>query len=337
MIVNYQNAHYGKINKFALIMKDAVKNMNLLGKNKIPFFFLVDFEMRQPLVIPLSEIDTTGLIYDFSNSRIFPENAVNIELKKNIVGFRRYKAAFDLVQQHLCAGNSYLLNLTFPTQIETSHSLEDIFLLCAAKYKLYFPDKFVCFSPETFVKIFDNFIFSYPMKGTIDEALPDAKNIILNDEKEIAEHNTIVDLIRNDLSIVAKEVCLTRYRYIDKIVTNTKSLLQVSSEIKGKLPEDWNEHIGTILEKLLPAGSVSGAPKKKTLEIIAEAENYYRGYYTGIFGVFDGISVDSAVAIRFIEKVSGKYVYRSGGGITVNSNVHSEYNEMIDKIYVPVN
>jgi para-aminobenzoate synthetase component 1 len=175
------------------------------------------------------------------------------------------------------------------------------------------------------------------MKGTIDAAIPDAENIILNDYKETAEHNTIIDLIRNDLSIIAKEVRLTKYRFIDKITTSNKTLLQVSSEISGKLDGNWNENIGDILKKLLPAGSISGAPKKRTVEIIKDAENYERGYYTGIFGIYDGQDLDSAVAIRFIENSGGKLYYKSGGGITVNSEVTSEYNELQDKIYVPVN
>ena len=106
------------------------------------------------------------------------------------------------------------------------------------------------------------------MKGTIDAALPDAEAQLLNNRKEIDEHNTIVDLIRNDLNRVATHVELTRYRYVERIKTNHKTLLQISSEIQGTLPEDWHKQLGTILEKLLPAGSISGAPKLKTLEII---------------------------------------------------------------------
>ena len=132
--------------------------------------------------------------------------------------------------------------------------------------------------------------------------------------KEAAEHATIVDLIRNDLSIVASEVCVPRYRYIDELRTHNGSLLQVSSEIRGRLPEGWNGHVGEILFSLLPAGSITGAPKKKTLEIIAEAETYERGFYTGVMGYFDGQDLDSAVMIRFMEQVSPhSFVFKSGG------------------------
>jgi len=87
---------------------------------------------------------------------------------------------------------------------------------------------------------------------------------------------------------------------------------------------------------LLPAGSVTGAPKKKTVEIIRETENYDRGYYTGICGYFDGSRLDSGVMIRFIEKNENGTIFKSGGGLTVYSDPEREYREMIDKVYVPI-
>jgi para-aminobenzoate synthetase component 1 len=160
--------------------------------------------------------------------------------------------------------------------------------------------------------------------------------VILNDEKEEAEHNTIVDLIRNDLSKVAENVVVTRYRYIDRIKSGSSELLQVSSEISGSLKEGYENNLGDVIGCLLPAGSVTGAPKKETIRIIRESENFKRGWYTGVFGVFDGKSLDSAVMIRFIEKKSDKFFFRSGGGITYLSDPVKEYDELISKVYVPV-
>lgn len=117
-------------------------------------------------------------------------------------------------------------------------------------------------------------------------------------------------------------------------------LLQVSSEIRGQLPEGWQSRIGSVLFELLPAGSVTGAPKPKTLEIIAEAENYERGYYTGVCGLFDGRTLDSGVMIRFLEREpgagQGEYLFKSGGGITYRSDRTAEYEEMKEKVYVPL-
>ena len=102
------------------------------------------------------------------------------------------------------------------------------------------------------------------------------------------------------------------------------------------MTENWQAQIGAILASLLPAGSISGAPKEKTVQIIQQAENQPRGYYTGVFGIFDGESLQSAVAIRLIEQTDNGLVFRSGGGITVQSDVQEEYRELIQKVYVPL-
>ena len=145
-----------------------------------------------------------------------------------------------------------------------------------------------------------------------------------------------MDLIRNDLSRVSTGVRVTRFRYIDRIQTNRGDLLQMSSEITGELQAGYRQRLGEILFSLLPAGSVTGAPKEKTVEIIRATESYSRGFYTGIFGYFDGHSLTSAVSIRFIEKTDSGLVYKSGGGITALSNLQDEYDEMVKKVYVPV-
>ena len=316
----------------------AIETMNKLGKDRIPFLFLIDYEMKMSVVMKLSDLSENILfkaneIRNFSNE---PERGSKLFLEKFPISHERYLFAFDKVMEHIKNGNTYLLNLTFPTKIKTNYTLEEIFYFSKAKYKLYFENKFVVFSPEKFIKIQDGKIYSFPMKGTIDASIGNAKEKLLNDEKEIAEHNTIVDLIRNDLSIVAKNVRVEKFRYIDEIKTSYKALLQTSSVICGELKENFNETIGDIIFSLLPAGSISGAPKKKTVEIIKEAENYPRNYFTGIFGIFDGKNIDSAVMIRFIENIDNELYFKSGGGITFMSNPESEYQEMIDKVYVPI-
>jgi para-aminobenzoate synthetase component 1 len=137
------------------------------------------------------------------------------------------------------------------------------------------------------------------------------------------------------LGIVAKEIKVEKFRYITTINTGDKKLHQVSSHISGLLDSNWKENAGNLISALLPAGSISGTPKRKTVSIIKEIEGYTRGYFTGIFGHFDGNNLYSAVSIRFLEKINGKLIYKSGGGITTDSTWESEYNEMIDKVYIP--
>jgi len=228
-----------------------------------------------------------------------------------------------------------LLNLTTSTKVSTNLSLLDIYHISNAKFKLKFKDKFVCFSPERFIKIENNQIFTYPMKGTIDASIKDAKEKILDNKKELAEHTMAVDLLRNDLNMVSKDVKLEKFRYISKLETDTKILYQVSSKISGNLGQNWQNRVGDILDTLLPAGSISGTPKKMSIKLIEEIEEHSRDWFSGVFGYFDGVSLDSAVMIRYMQKDEDDFIYKSGGGITISSDIDSEYNEMKDKVYIP--
>jgi len=318
--------------------EETILKMNNLGKQGKAFAFLIDFLAEKPQIFELTD-SSKNIWWQIPGSSKIPQNQQSKILqfwKTFPVSFENYKKGFDKIMWHILNGDTYLLNFTQPTPVETNLTLEDIFHVSSAPYKIYQKDKFVCFSPETFVKIENGKMYSFPMKGTIDADIENAEQIILSDSKEIAEHNTIVDLIRNDMSLVAENVTVEKFRYLSHIQTNNKNLWQVSSKISGDLPENYTENIGDIIFKMLPAGSISGAPKKKTLEIIRKTENYERGYYTGIFGYFDGKNLDSCVLIRFIENQNGKLVYKSGGGITFMSDAEKEYDEMLKKVYVPI-
>jgi para-aminobenzoate synthetase component I len=312
--------------------------MNDWGAQGIPYLFIIDLEQRKPLCFKLSDIDNTELLYDVQSKTNLTGDSLQraVHFSKDPESFESYQPKIQRVCEHIHRGDTYLLNLTSHTPITLDVELRDLFELTNAKYKLWLKDQFIVFSPETFVRISDGKIFSYPMKGTIAADIPNAEALLLNDKKELAEHYTIVDLIRNDLSMVAEHVRVDKFRYVDRLHTNQRDLLQVSSVISGILSSDHLSHLGDIIFTLLPAGSVTGAPKKRTMEIIREVEAQDRGYYTGVFGVFDGTSLDSAVMIRYIEETPNGLQFRSGGGITVSSDAQSEYQEMIDKVYVPL-
>ena len=217
--------------------------MNELGARQEPFLFVVDFEMKDSIILPVHQIDDYGILYDINqhtNCRARATSQEQFAFTKQPVAFDEYRCAFDKVFEHLHEGNTYLVNLTFPTHIECGLTLEEIFHRSSAKYRLLFRDLFVVFSPEIFVQIRDGIISSFPMKGTIDAGIEDAEKRILNDPKELAEHSTVVDLIRNDLNSVAKQVRVEQFRYIDHIRTNMKELLQVSSRITGIFPAIGN-------------------------------------------------------------------------------------------------
>ncbi|MDD2191128.1 MAG: aminodeoxychorismate synthase component I [Bacteroidales bacterium] len=323
-----------------MLNKDSIiEKMNRLGHDKTPFLFIIDFEQENGFIIEdaFNQDNILFSLNSISNSPTYSplNNSINPIIKPYPKSFEEYNNQFEIVNQALMNGDSFLANLTIKTKIDINLSLEEIFHRANSKYKLYIKDKLVSFSPESFVKIKDNKISTYPMKGTIDASIPNAEQTILNDYKETCEHNTIVDLMRNDLNIIASNVRVERFRYIDKLQTSRGDILQVSSEIVGDLDKDFNENLGNIISKLLPAGSISGAPKTSTINIIQSSEKEKRGFYTGIFGFFDGKDLDSAVIIRYIEKENDNYYFRSGGGLTINSNPEEEYKEAINKIYLP--
>lgn len=352
--------------------QEIIDKINRLASQDEPFLFVINYQGDKVFVRLLSDINPEECLFDFEGRGNF-SHARKETLKEEIPEviwqitpplYNDYERSFNIVKSNIMAGNSYLTNLTCRVPVSCNLSLEEIFHRAKGKYKLLLRRSenltpFVCFSPETFVRIKGRRIYSYPMKGTLDASLPDAEKQLMEDRKEAAEHATIVDLIRNDLSRVAENVRVDKYRYIDVLHTNKGDILQTSSEISGRLPEDYPHHLGEILDAQLPAGSITGAPKDKTMQIIHEAEGYDRGFYTGIMGIYDQGELNSAVMIRFIEEetspvdfeadgkknfkasegkgdeASRKLYFKAGGGITSKSDCRKEYEEVIQKIYLP--
>lgn len=317
------------------------KITRLLHEGK-PFIFIIDFKKSKKLVYSFKEAAKKNIYFNIKGKRNDHDlesktlDPKAIKLLPEPIAKKTYQKAFNTVKKELNNGNSFLLNLTFPTILKTTADLNEIYHKASAPYKLLYKNNFIIFSPECYLKIKEGKIFSYPMKGTINSDIPNAKELLLTNKKELYEHNTIVDLIRNDLSMISKNVKVNKFRYVEKIKKGRQELLQTSTEIEGKLPKNWKDNFASLLLKTLPAGSISGAPKKKTIEIIENVEEMPRGFYTGVFGIFDGTQIDSAVSIRYIEEIDGQLYYKSGGGITHLSTLDEEYQELLEKIYVPV-
>ncbi|MBK6303699.1 MAG: aminodeoxychorismate synthase component I [Arcobacter sp.] len=310
-------------------------NLNEFGSLKEPFLFLISYDLKKIYIEKLQNL-SQNIKFEIDSKN--KKNIKDYSLKKYPISFDEYKKKFDLIQDEIKNGNSYLLNLTAQTKIDTNLSLDEIYEASSSllKLRVKLDDlDFVCFSPEKFIDIKDNKIYTYPMKGTIDTNLTDAKNILLNSKKELAEHTMVVDLLRNDLGKVANNIKVEEFRKFSKIVTKDRELFQTSSVISADLQNNWQEKIGDILLNILPAGSITGTPKKSTIEILKNIENYDRGFYSGIFGIFDGINLQSFVLIRFIENINNELFYKSGGGITSDSIAKEEYEELLNKVYLP--
>lgn len=320
------------------ISESARQRFNAWGRERRPFVFVIPYDEALPCV--LEALDEPGdVFYALPSAQRLPEGNPLPEpvlWEPEFLPRPLYERAFEKVQYHLRRGDSYLTNLCMATPLRSNLSLEQIFLRARAPYRVLVRGLFTCFSPELFVRMEGNAVTTCPMKGTSPADGDAGPEALLADEKERREHATVTDLLRNDLAMVGQGVQVRRYRYAERIVTQQGDLWATSSEVEARLPDDWRDRLGDLLGALLPAGSVTGAPKARTCRVIAEAEPQPRGYYTGIFGIFDGRALESAVSIRFVEQVGeGRFLYRSGGGITTLSDVREEYDELCRKVYLP--
>ncbi len=326
---------------------DKAQLINLINGHACkgePFVFVTDFKGEKGYFFEMENLQELNISLSIEGKELGKELGIklkvehhNISLKPGAIPIEEYVERFERAKKHILLGDSYLMNLTFATALGGDLSFQSIYHSASAKYKMMLPEEFVFYSPETFIQIHGSEISSYPMKGTISAHIDDAQQKLIEDPKELYEHYTIVDLLRNDLAMVARDVRVERFRYVEKIDTPKGAIFQTSSHITATLSDNWQSRLGDIIFTMLPAGSICGAPKAKTVSIIGECEKGERGFYTGVMGYFDGESFDSAVMIRFIAKDrDGEYYYHSGGGITSRSQAQSEYNELISKIYVPI-
>jgi len=336
----------------------------------IPYVFLTNFEGTDFRLFPdPQQLSGTKRGFGGTNFRYFPgpvaspglsplvSDHYNLHIPQ-LPDFNQFLSAFRYVQQHQRNGDSWLANLCLATQVRLPDELNHQTALCdiaewaVSTFSFYFRDQdgyeCCCFSPEPFVKMENadeqSLVHTWPMKGTRTACLDDgsedtnAAQALLTDPKELAEHITVVDLLRNDLGMISNAVSVPRFRYCERVRTSRGDLWATSSHIQGVLPPDWQHHAASLLCQLLPAGSVSGAPKQRTVALLQQAEAVKRGWYTGVVGHFDGQTLYSRICIRFLErhKSTDQHCwFRSGAGITIYSDADSEYQEIINKIYLP--
>ena len=188
-------------------------------------------------------------------------------------------------------------------------------------------------SPETLVKLEDGVLHTFPLAGTRPRGKTEAKDKaleeeLLADEKELAEHNMLVDLGRNDLGKISKygSVQVEKLRSVERY----SHVMHIGSTVRGELRADCDGL--DAVEAVLPAGTLSGAPKIRACQLIGELENNKRGIYGGAIGYLDFTgNLDTCIAIRIAYKKNGKVFIRSGAGIVADSVPEKEYAECINK------
>ncbi|BCX78621.1 aminodeoxychorismate synthase component I [Campylobacter sp. 19-13652] len=311
-----------------------IAQLNAYSRAKVPFVALIGYDDECHLACPLSEARANGLSFKLSSDKSTVQSTDAVQLDPLYPPFWLYEQAFWRAREYFKSGDAYLLNLCFKTRLGLKLGLDEIYVRSNAPLVLKFKDEFVCFSPESFISITGDKISTTPMKGTIDASLPDAAQTLLADKKEFSEQAMMVDLMRNDLSIVANDVHVERFRFVQSVRTNHGELLQTSSEISGTLKPHYAQNYGDLFAALLPAGSITGTPKPRVREIIAELESERRGYFSGVFVLYDGECLRSWVLIRFIGKDAQGLYFHSGGGLTFESGLNAEYDELCKKVYL---
>lgn len=194
-------------------------------------------------------------------------------------------------------------------------------------------------SPETLVKLEDGVLHTFPLAGTRPRGKTDAEDAaleadLLADEKELAEHNMLVDLGRNDLGKVSKfgTVKVEKLHSIERY----SHVMHIGSTVRGELRDDKDAL--DAIEAVLPAGTLSGAPKVRACQLIGKLENNKRGIYGGAIGYIDFTgNMDTCIAIRIAYKKNGLVFVRSGAGIVADSVPEKEYEECINKAQAVVN
>lgn len=188
-------------------------------------------------------------------------------------------------------------------------------------------------SPETLVKLEDGILHTFPLAGTRPRGKSEKEDKeleaeLLADEKELAEHNMLVDLGRNDLGKISKfgSVVVEKFHSIERY----SHVMHIGSTVRGEIRPEYDAL--EALEAVLPAGTLSGAPKIRACQLIEELENNKRGIYGGAIGYIDFTgNMDTCIAIRLAYKKNGKVFIRSGAGIVADSDPDKEYMESINK------
>ena len=188
-------------------------------------------------------------------------------------------------------------------------------------------------SPETLVKLEDGILHTFPLAGTRPRGKTEEEDNalmedLLSDEKELAEHNMLVDLGRNDIGKISKfgTVEVEKYHSIEKY----SHVMHIGSTVRGEILDDKDAL--SAIDAILPAGTLSGAPKIKACQLINDLENNKRGIYGGAIGYLDFTgNLDTCIAIRIAYKKNGKVFVRSGAGIVADSVPEKEYQECLNK------
>ena len=252
----------------------------------------------------------------------------------------QYCSMIEKAKHHIREGDIFQIVLSNRLEADFEGSLFNAYRILRtvnpSPYMFYFSSsdlEVAGASPETLVKLEDGVLHTFPLAGTRPRGKTEAEDKqleaeLLADPKELAEHNMLVDLGRNDIGKISKfgSVAVEKYHSIERY----SHVMHIGSTVRGELADDRTAL--DAIDAILPAGTLSGAPKIRACQLINELENNKRGIYGGAIGYLDFTgNLDTCIAIRIAYKKNGKVFVRSGAGIVADSVPESEYQECINK------
>lgn len=266
-----------------------------------------------------------------------------LELKTEITPHfseKQYCEMVEKAKEYIREGDIFQVVLSNPMRAEAEGSLFDTYRVLRTEnpspYMFYFSSDDIELSgasPETLAKLENGKISTFPLAGTRPRGKDDEEDKaleaeLLKDEKELAEHNMLVDLGRNDIGKVSEigSVKVEEYLSIERF----SHVMHIGSTVTGKIRAD--KDAVDAVDAILPAGTLSGAPKFRACQIIEELENDKRGVYGGAIGYLDFTgNMDTCIAIRLVYKKNGRICIRSGAGVVADSVPENEFRECINK------
>ncbi len=265
---------------------------------------------------------------------------------KPVFSREKYCEMVEKAKNYIYEGDIFQVVLSNKIEAEISGSLFDTYRVLRttnpSPYMFYFSSKDIEIagaSPETLIKLDGNKLYTFPLAGTRPRGSSEKEDLqleneLLGDEKELAEHNMLVDLGRNDIGKISEigSVSVDKYLSIERF----SHVMHIGSTVSGTLRCDL-DHLSAI-DSILPAGTLSGAPKIRACEIINELEDNKRGIYGGAIGYLDlSGNIDTCISIRIAFARNNKVFIRSGAGIVADSIPDNEFDECLNKAKAVIN
>ena len=287
----------------------------------------------------VKELDEMAALIKNGKQEEFPSLVLKSEITPEFPK-EQYAAMVKKAKEYIREGDIFQVVLSNPMRAKATGSLFDTYRVLRATnpspYMFYFSSddiEIAGASPETLVKLHDGKLSTFPLAGTrprgrTREEDLELENGLLKDEKELAEHNMLVDLGRNDIGKISKIGTVEVEKYL--CVERFSHVMHLGSTVSGRIRED--KDAVDAVDAILPAGTLSGAPKFRACQIIEELEKSKRGIYGGAIGYLDfSENLDTCIAIRLVYKKNGEICIRSGAGIVADSVPEKEFEECCNK------